>query len=287
MKPLLRLSALLPLLAAAAPASAATSYDSCTGFITAVPVVISGQGTWCLKQDLATPIGSGAAVTVANHNVTIDCNGFKLGGLAAGMGTQTVGVLSEGRLNTAVRGCRIRGFLTGVKLVGGGAGHLVEDNVIEASTHTAVDIAGDGSVFRRNRVLDTGGSTVYQYSALALKLEGAVDVLDNDISDVASYAADAGWDSYNTYGILAGTGRNVVIAGNRIRGLRSGTSGVPIAIQMSGTSRSQISHNFIAGPGYTATLCNTGKVAVWGNHIVEMTNVTVGCIDGGNFVVAP
>ena len=68
-------------------AHAAQSYDNCTGFITSVPAVISTQGTWCLKQDLATAIASGNAISVNANNVTLDCNDFKLGGLAAGAGT--------------------------------------------------------------------------------------------------------------------------------------------------------------------------------------------------------
>ena len=40
----------------AVPASAAESYDGCSGFITVLPATIDTQGVWCLKQDLATAI---------------------------------------------------------------------------------------------------------------------------------------------------------------------------------------------------------------------------------------
>src|SRR6185369_2787721 len=72
-------------------ASAAESYDNCTGFITTLPAVITTQGTWCLKQDLATAITSGNAITINTGNVTIDCNDFKLGGMSAGLATQAIG----------------------------------------------------------------------------------------------------------------------------------------------------------------------------------------------------
>ena len=77
------------------PASAAESYDNCAGFITSLPAVISSQGTWCMKQDLATAVTSGFVITVATNNVTIDCNNFKLGGLAAGAGTQASGIFAN------------------------------------------------------------------------------------------------------------------------------------------------------------------------------------------------
>src|SRR6185369_16529682 len=72
-------------------ASAAESYDNCTGFITSLPAVVTTQGTWCLKQDLATAITSGNAITINTGNVTIDCNDFKLGGMSAGLATQAIG----------------------------------------------------------------------------------------------------------------------------------------------------------------------------------------------------
>ena len=69
----------------AAPATrAAESYDGCAGFISSLPVTITTQGVWCLDRDLSTSNSAGPAVTIATNNVTVDCNGFKIGGLGAG-----------------------------------------------------------------------------------------------------------------------------------------------------------------------------------------------------------
>ena len=76
--------ALLAMAGAPHVAQAAESYDSCKGFITSLPVSISTPGTWCLKQDLATSLASGNAVTILANDVTLDCNGFKIDGTAAG-----------------------------------------------------------------------------------------------------------------------------------------------------------------------------------------------------------
>lgn len=65
---------------AASPALAAESYDGCVGFIDAVPAVITTQGTWCLRKDIATSMSGINAIEIQVSNVTIDCNGFKLGG---------------------------------------------------------------------------------------------------------------------------------------------------------------------------------------------------------------
>ena len=109
------------------PTRAADSYDSCVGTIESLPAVITVQGTWCMKSDLSTPLGSGDAIVVSTNNVTIDCNGYKLGGLAAGNGTLTTGIKIVDRLNATVRRCSIRGFYIGVGAYGGG-GHVVEES---------------------------------------------------------------------------------------------------------------------------------------------------------------
>ena len=70
----------------------------------------------CPPADLSTAITVGNAIMVNANYVTIDCNNFKLGGLAAGSGTLTYGIRSEVRINTTIRNCNIRGFFCGATL---------------------------------------------------------------------------------------------------------------------------------------------------------------------------
>src|SRR4029079_11229258 len=127
-------------------ALAAQSYDNCTGYITVLPAIISTQGTWCLKQDLATANATGAAITINTNNVTIDCNNFKLGGLAAGLGTTAIGIHAAARINATARHCNIRGFLGCIYFSGiTGGGHAIEDNRFDGNTYVAAQIEGDGS----------------------------------------------------------------------------------------------------------------------------------------------
>src|SRR5690606_9034000 len=86
---LLAVLLLAGLLAIPSPARAAESYDSCAGYIDSLPATISQQGVWCLRKNLSTNISTGHAITIAANNVTIDCNDFKIGGLAAGNGSLT------------------------------------------------------------------------------------------------------------------------------------------------------------------------------------------------------
>ena len=123
--------ALLAGLAAPVTATAAESYDGCSYTITSLPATLAQQGVYCLKSDLAAPLQSGAAITVAANNITIDCNGFKLGNLAAPPSTTAIGIHAEARQNTTVRGCNLRGYHTAISLTG--AGHRVHDNRIDGS----------------------------------------------------------------------------------------------------------------------------------------------------------
>jgi len=166
---------LLAAIACHGAAHAAESYDNCTGFIDALPAVVTTQGAWCLRQNLSTDITSGAAITIAANNVTIDCNDFKLGGLAAGNGSFAYGVHSNDRVNATVRHCNVRGFATGIVL-SGGAGHLVEDNRLDNNLYAGISVSGDNGRVRRNAVYDTGqGQTAYGIKAGA-------DIVDNTVS---------------------------------------------------------------------------------------------------------
>jgi len=71
------------LLAVPSPASAAETYDICAGYIESLPATISRQGVWCLRKNLSASIGNGNAITIATNDVTIECNDFRGGGLAA------------------------------------------------------------------------------------------------------------------------------------------------------------------------------------------------------------
>ena len=141
-------SALAAAMLAFPPAAAADTYETCTGTITALPAVITTQGTWCLAGDLGTGLGSGDAVTIGTNNVTLDCNGYKLGGLAAGTGTLAIGIHAEDHLNATVRNCSIRGFHQGIVFEGtGSGGHAIEDNRFDGNRVRRIVGNGTGVAF--------------------------------------------------------------------------------------------------------------------------------------------
>jgi len=267
-------------------ARAAESFDACQGrFIDSLPVSITTQGVWCLRKDLTTSITNGSAITIATNNVTIDCNDFKIGGLGAGINTNTKGILVQDRLNATVRNCGIRGFLAGVWIAGSqqtSAGHVIEDNRFSDNTAYGIYVEGDGSVVERNKVLDTGGSGSNPGQVYGIYTVHAVDVLDNLISNLA--AAPNGAGAGSSFGIQSMYGAGT-IADNRVRGLSvvgTGTTG-GIFVWNIGNNRTTIRNNDLVGPGVgDGVVCFHANGLAHSNTISGFGTAVNTCTDGGN-----
>ena len=204
------LALLAPAALLAPPPAAAETYQTCAGFIDSVPAVISTQGVWCFRKDLSTEMASGNAITINTNNVTIDCNHFKLGGLAAGDATGTTAILASGRQNTTIRNCNVRGFLVGVSLQGSTAGNRVEDNRFDDNLWMGIAVAGDQNLVQRNSVFSTGGAQTFN-----IGISADADIIDNTVSDVFTANPVA-----FVIGIAANGPGNTVV-GNRVRNLAS------------------------------------------------------------------
>lgn len=264
------------------PARAAQGAASCTGFIDSVPVVIQTSGTWCLRKDLNTAQATGRAIDIRASNVVLDCNHFKLGGLAAGTGTETVGIYSQNLHNVTVRRCNVRGFVIGLDFWGMYAsGHLVEDNRFEGNTRVGIKVGGEGGIVRRNRVLDTGGSTSSETGgAVGIALVGSVDAIDNGIGNVFARLGSGS----SAHGINSTENRDVSISGNRIRGVIADGAGEAYAIHH-GLWRAVLRDNDLSGTGVgVGMFCSTGHARAKGNLINGFaTPLAGGCADDGNF----
>jgi len=210
----------LILLLLAAPAAWAETVN-CTA-ITWLPTVITNQGVYCLTGHLSTAITSGNAIDIRTNNVTIDLNGWKLGGQAAGAGTQANGIYAFQRKNITIRNGTIRGFFRGIYLQDSSPfttsqGQLIEDIRADNNTYIGMTIKGRGNIVRRNQVVDTGGSTVASYVYGILLYGPGGRVLNNDISGTA--ATGSGWGA----GLSLYEAQGAVVEGNRIDDVSSST----------------------------------------------------------------
>ena len=271
----------------ASPVATAETFNTCTGTISSLPAIIGTQGIWCLDGDLQTSATSGDAILITTNNVTIDCNGYKLGGLAGGVGTLTQGISAVNRRNATVRNCNIRGFFRGIAFTGTPTGgHVVEDNRFDGNLFTGVLVEGDGSVVRGNRIFDTGGSTVLP-AALGLSTRYSVDIIDNTVSGVAATAATNG----SAFGMITSENPDGQIAGNRVRGVARSGSGIAFGIYNVGAGRITLRRNDLVGDGSSGSIgmqCNAGSEPITTDIAISLFVTGIDdCNDDGGNVVNP
>jgi len=263
-------------------ARAAESYDNCSGFIDSIPATITTQGVWCLRADLSTAISSGNAITIATNNVTLDCNDFKLGGLAAGPATGARGVYSSDRLNSVVRNCNIRGFYGGV-FHQDGSGHVVEDSRFEANRFIGIQFNSPNSTARRNFVLDTGGIEFDAYGIVSGPDGG--EVVDNVINGVTTTG-----DARSVFGIWYYGQTEGSIGNNRIRGLAGTANTTAYGIYGIAGANGVIIHDNIlhgpASPGSTGIRCITNKDTAARNLIRGFITPVLNCLQSDNVINA-
>jgi parallel beta-helix repeat protein len=254
-----RTIALLALLLLSSPGADAET-QNCTE-ITALPATITSQGVYCLKQDLSTAITLGPALQIQASNVILDCNDHKLGGLAAGPGTQARGIFSSSfptvRANLTVRRCHVRGFHTGIQLHG--SGHVIEDNRLDGNTAIGIAVSGDDGVIRRNRVSATGGNTLGD-APIGIEATLDVEVLDNTVAQVFASAAS----NDTATGIYTNADQFGIVRGNRVRGVVGDGSGSRWGIFAFGAGRLLLSGNHVvnSGSGGSAITCNQTDDAI-------------------------
>jgi hypothetical protein len=269
--------ALLAGLAAAAGGARAETYQTCTGFIDSIPATITTQGVWCLRKDLSTAMTSGTAITIATNNVTIDCNDFKIGGLAAGTASLTHGITAGERANAVVRHCNVRGFMYGIHLRG--YGHLVEDNRFDNNLVQGIHVEGHDSIVRRNRVLDTGG---YPASDRSYGIFATGDVVDNIVSGV--YALGT---SPRVRGIYL-VGSRATARGNRVRDLSASAGSVAVGLLVQGGGNAVVDNQVSVNPGHEGTGISAGGItsaACTGNFVYGFATGILNCRDGGGNTV--
>jgi len=186
----------------------------CTA-ITSLPYVIATQGVYCFTGNMSTSMTAGNAITINTNNVVIDLNGYKLGGQAAGSGTETNGIYAGQRKNITLRNGTIRGFYRGVFLddtnpYTTSQGHVVTGILADQSTFIGINLLGRGMTLRRNTVVDTGGSTVWpNASGIAVSGPGN-NVLDNQVSTTMSVDNGFAW------GILLENADYSMLMNNRV-----------------------------------------------------------------------
>lgn len=272
-RPLLACIVLAAWMAMPRVAHAAESYDNCVGFVDVIPAVITTQGTWCLRGNLATGDSGGAAVTIATNNVTLACNDFAIDGSGAGGTSKAIGILAQDRTGLVVRGCGIRGFNFGI-LLDGGSGNVAERNFLAGNLDTGIFVSGKGSRVLDNAVYDTGNGTESE----ATGISAAGDIVGNI---VVRGSAPAGPLSY-VVGIESLGNEPAEVRGNIIRALSiPGGEGTVIGIEAG--SAAVVADNQVEGN----VLDFTTGIAIYGGGLCRdnmAVSYTMGFIACGSLL---
>jgi parallel beta-helix repeat protein len=217
---------------------------NCTA-ITSVPYTITVPGIYCLTGNLETSIDSGNAITINVNNVVIDLNGRKLGGGAAGAGTNANGIYAFQRKNITIKNGTIRGFYYGVYFgdtasYATSQGHMIEDIRADMNTYAGIVVQGRGNIIRNNQVVDTGGSddTIYAYG---IKAAGPGNrVLNNDVYETKEQSTG------DAIAIDVNTGDGSVVMNNRVGNQALPTTGDSYGIYVSSSPNVIVKSNSIS-----------------------------------------
>ncbi|MCS7160134.1 MAG: right-handed parallel beta-helix repeat-containing protein, partial [Gemmatales bacterium] len=132
------------------------------------PTIITKPGVYVLTSDIIYSNPSGAAITVAANNVTIDLNNYSIIGSGT-PATTAYGIYAQNQERVTIRNGTITGFYYGIYLsdnadvatAGRGfarGGHLVEKMRLIGNTFRGLRVEGRANIIRHNIVLDTGGT---------------------------------------------------------------------------------------------------------------------------------
>jgi parallel beta helix pectate lyase-like protein len=181
--------------------------------INSVPTTINSPGVYCLDRHLGTGLTSGAAITIASDDVTLDLGGFTLAGTADPAST-AIGIHAVGRQNVTIRDGTVRGFEEGISL-SGGSNNLVERiRAVGNQLRGIGNVGGERNIVRHSQVLQTPGRQGAASPPSALGVGGTGSrALDNDVFGFPGLAGPGG-DLVGVGIAVGGTG--VVVQGNRI-----------------------------------------------------------------------
>jgi len=176
--------------------------------ITTLPATITAQGIYCLTGNLATSQISGNAITINANNVTLDLNGWKVGGQAAGTSTQANGIFSSAN-NVTIKNGIVRGFLYGIYL--GGSGVVVRDMLADSNTYAGIYITGLGALVEHNQVVNTGGSTINNgVSAVGIEANGNSSIVSDNMVAGITVAGNGNETGIGVAGSYSAVRNNVV-----------------------------------------------------------------------------
>ncbi len=167
--------------------------------ITEVPTVISKAGRYELAGDLTLALDTGAAITVAADDVTVDLGGHTLRG-TTGSDTRAIGVRAVDRQRVQITNGTVTGFYFGIDIQSDdrvdsrSTGHQISQVTLDANWYFGIRLVGSDSTIEACHITSTGGSTLPRHTIPhGVRLTGERNVLrDCCINDLHLQRFDEG-----------------------------------------------------------------------------------------------
>lgn len=267
-----------------APAASAQS-DDCK-LIESLPTTIASPGNYCMVANATLNMTSGAAITIAANNVTVDCRDFTVFNEAASAAGSSAGVVAVSKYNLLVRNCRlVGGFTDGIRLTmplqdfNTSFYNRVEDNYVAGPYRHGILAYGSAVEVLRNRVYDVGGQTSGVVAGIRI---GGGTLSSNKFQVVdGNLVAGTSSTTNHAYAILSDGSVGALFRDNTLTGTAGGEPsfrGTGIRVT-TGTAIS-VRDNHIVGRGQSneigIQLPTNGGVCFDNRILVSLTN-TIGC----------
>lgn len=243
--------------------------------ITSIPMKITAQGVYCLKQNLVSSVRFGTMIEIQANNVTIDLNGFKLGGFGGSNIPLATAIRAHNQNNITVRNGTIRGFRLGISITQEkftSSGHLIENMLLDRIGGIGIKIEGLGFIVRDNRVVKTGRNDLDASATGISVTEATGSIVTGNLVSMTTT------NKHRARGILVWGSSVVEVRGNSI--LNSFGSNYDSGITVSGSGDVTIIDNRILN----AAGAGAGDAGI----AVEGTLSGINCIDNtiAGFVTA-
>ncbi|HAT8325403.1 TPA: hypothetical protein GDD11_14910 [Legionella pneumophila] len=158
--------------------------------INKIPVVINKSGYYCLEKNHYYS-GNQNPITINTSYVTLDFKSYKIELIPHNSANQIYGVYSLNSHHIIVKNGRIKGFMMAIYLAdsrgsktseGSHSGHyLIEKMTLQNNFFRGVRLEGVKQKINNCRILNTGGSTVYENAfSMGIEMIGPYSIVENN-----------------------------------------------------------------------------------------------------------
>ena len=185
--------------------------------INSVPYTIDKSGKYVLGGNLNLATTGVPAIYIAASNVILDLNGFYVSGVPNTLNSSVAVINVSNVSNVTIRNGTVANSGFGVTFLGGSnaLNYLVENVNCTRCYFKGVRMysAAPGSVVRRCRFSQIGGTTAYDISPIAISTSGGVRIVNNAISTVTPSSSGSTGCGIVSEGADLATGNTIYNAG--------------------------------------------------------------------------